>query len=365
MRLQLAAAFSSLLLLPLAQAAIPLAGNKSELVSSLQSFLGPSGAGANLSLGGSEPFYVERRVHQQVLSITNIPDGENTTIGDVENTSIRGPHGNIPLRILYPTSGEERRENGTAGALIYFHGGGYQVGSVDEFERGLRIIAEESGVIASFTSPVIAAEYRLAPEWKFPTQLEEYLAILAWARSSEGQQRGIDPKRVAGGGDSAGGNMSAALTLWIKTKYKGTDVPNLKAQLLLYPEARVPFNTSAYTETSTPENLYLVGNGVFRFAYDYLPSHIPASIPYISPGSQPFWNLTSLPPAHVFTAGFDPLRDVGVEYAHKLEQAGVDVEWTHWPNLTHGVVQFGYWSPECEDATKEVGQALKKLVYEK
>lgn len=90
--------------------------------------------------------------------------------------------------------------------MIYFHGGGYTVGTVDEFENGLRIVAEES------RCQVYAVEYRLAPEWRFPTQLDEYIAVAEWLHGEGGKERGVSSDKVMGGGDSAGGNMTAAVS---------------------------------------------------------------------------------------------------------------------------------------------------------
>jgi len=229
------------------------------------------------------------------------------------------------------------------------------MGSVDEFENGLRILAEEAEMI------VIGVEYRLAPEHKFPTQLDEYAHVVAWAQGIEGQSRGIDSLRVCGGGDSAGGNMTAAIALRLRDEGK----ENLKAQVLLYPEARLPFDTPAATENNS--GLYLECNGIFSFADHYLPrppnSHFPPSHKYVSPGMQSIEYLKDVPPAAVFTCGFDPLRDVGVEYASKLQKAGVQVDWHHFPELTHGFLQMAPWSEDAEKASKEVGQAMKRLAY--
>lgn len=99
----------------------------------------------DLELGGVRGFAVERQRHMDIFALHNIHKTRINPIGEVEFTAIRGPHGTIPIRILYPLSGEGRRARGEAGALVYFHGGGYSVGSVDEFENGLRLVAEESG----------------------------------------------------------------------------------------------------------------------------------------------------------------------------------------------------------------------------
>jgi len=125
------------------------------------------------------------------------------------------------------------------------HGGGYTVGSVDEFENGLRIVAEKAGI------QVYGVEYRLAPEFPYPTQLDEYEAVLQWVQGEGGKARGVNPDKVCGGGDSAGGNMTAALALRLMNQGK----KRMAAQILLYPEARVPFDTPAAEENNP--GLYL------------------------------------------------------------------------------------------------------------
>ncbi|KAI0425085.1 Alpha/Beta hydrolase protein [Xylaria sp. FL1042] len=254
--------------------------------------------------------------------------------------------------------------------------------------------------------PTIGVEYRLASGWSFPTQLDEYEAVLSWAQSDEGNKFGIDHGSVLGGSDSAGGNMTAALSLRILDKHQkcgASTVPKpLKAQILLYPEARLPFDTPAATENSsgfylecesvrlltsdpslspfslcsyqaTKQNKLLknmvlggnTGNGNFSFADHYLPrlpdNACPPAHRYISPGMQSVENLQGLPPAAVFACGFDPLRDVGVEYASKLRKAGNEVVWKHYGNLTHESLQIAPWSEDAMKATKEVAHVVKKL----
>lgn len=199
----------------------------------------------DLHLGGTGNFLDERKHHTRVFAFHALSTTQQAPIQSVEFTAIRGPHGTIPIRVFYPSSGEQAKATGQAAALVYFHGGGYTVGTVDEFENGLRILAEESGV------QVYGVEYRLAPEWQFPTQLEEYAAVVEWLQGSGGKERGVDPKKVLGGGDSAGGNMTAALSLKLRDEKK----QNICGQILLYPEARLPFDTKAAVENNS--GLYL------------------------------------------------------------------------------------------------------------
>jgi acetyl esterase/lipase len=121
---------------------IPKTGTCTQLVSSISRFLKEH---PDLHLGGAGDFHEERRHHLDVFGFQNIPKEKQHAIGEVEFTAIRGPHGTIPVRVFYPKSGENKRKSSEAGALVYFHGGGYTVGSVDEFENGLRLLAEESG----------------------------------------------------------------------------------------------------------------------------------------------------------------------------------------------------------------------------
>lgn len=292
---------------------IPLSASRSQLDDSVSEFLKRF---PDLHLGGQEDFHEERRKHLEVFGIHKIAEDKLHPIHHVEFTAIRGPHGTVPIRVLYPSSGEVSRTSNSAAGLIYFHGGGYTVGSVDEFENGLRLLAEASGV------QIYAVDYRLAPEFRFPTQLDEYDAVIDALQGDFGKQRGLCT--VFGGGDSAGGNMTAAISL----RRKDDGRKPLDAQILLYPEARVPFDTAAAVENNS--GYYLECNGIFSFADHYLPRGPPPSHRYISPGMQASDQLVGLPPAAVYTSGFDPLRDVGVEYANKLQHAGNKVVWRHY-----------------------------------
>jgi acetyl esterase/lipase len=122
---------------------LPTVGTRTNLDSELKTFLSEN---TELRLGGSGDFHDERSHHTKIFGFHSLPSSKQAPIHDVEFTAIRGPHGTIPIRVFYPKSGEEKRNAGDAAALIYFHGGGYTVGTVDEFENGLRIVAEESGV---------------------------------------------------------------------------------------------------------------------------------------------------------------------------------------------------------------------------
>ncbi|PVH83808.1 hypothetical protein DL98DRAFT_615131 [Cadophora sp. DSE1049] len=328
---------------------LPTVGTRTTLDSGIKNFLAKE---SGLHLGGAGDFHEERAHHTKVFGFHALPKDKPVGIHEVEFTAIRGPNGTIPIRVFYPSSGEERRKNGDAGALIYFHGGGYTVGTVDEFENGLRIVAERGGV------QVYAVEYRLAPEWRYPTQPDEYLAVIEWLQGEGGKKRGVSSERVMGGGDSAGGNMTAAVSLRLRDEKKKP----LAAQILLYPEARLPFDTKSAVENNS--GLYLeCRQRHFLIRESLLAQGSPPSHPYISPGMQPIESLRGVPPAAIFTCGFDPLRDVGVEYGTKSKQASNEVTWYHFDTLTHGFLQFSAWSREAMNATEKVGDESKRLAY--
>ncbi|KAL2433685.1 hypothetical protein ABEF95_008736 [Exophiala dermatitidis] len=325
---------------------IPNTGTSSTLASSISKFLKDH---PTLHLGGANDFHQERRHHLEVFGFHALPKDKQAPIGKVEFHGVRGPHGSIPIRVFYPkavvngenakskggTNGETTKSKGLA-ALVYMHGGGYTVGSVDEFENGLRLVTEAQSSYCIIRQ-TIGVEYHLAPEHHFPTQLDEYSAVVDWAQGPEGAARGISSDLVFGGGDSAGGNMTEALALRRRDQGK----KNIAGQSPGFPSTPWPPKRT----TPAPEKTY------------------PPSFKYVSPGMQSVEYLKNQPPVALFTCGFDPLRDVGVEYGSKLQQAGVDVQWHHYPDLTHGFLQMAPWSHEALKATEDVARELKRMVY--
>lgn len=244
--------------------------------------------------------------------------------------------------------GKAAKEKGAA--FIYIHGGGWTVGSLPEFDTFFRIMAEEGGV------QVYAIEYHLAPEHKYPTQLREVEATLRWLHQNA-SGRGVDPDRIAVGGDSAGGNMTAVTALRMR-ELKG---PKIALQVLVYPEAKVPFETLAGAENCT--GLYLETQGVFLFAWNMLPqgkNHTDYDItPLLADKTLPDGHK-NLPKAFVITNGYDPLRDTGFEYAKKLKAAGNEVLYVNHEDLTHGFIQFTKWSKRAMEETVELARIVGK-----
>ena len=287
-------------------------------------------------LGAHESIEEARRNHYKLVP-KNPP-----AIGRVENIAVPCDLGTVPVRIYHP-----RAQEATGPALIYLHGGGWTVGAVDQFEGAMRIFAEEGNI------QVFAVEYRLAPEFRFPTQLGEAESVLRHLHA-HAAELGVDPDRIAIGGDSAGGNMSAVLSQMMRDR-KG---PKIALQLLLYPECKTPFDTKAGIENVS--GYYLQTNGVFLFAWNYVPTDVSSSIPYITPINAK--SHADLPPAYIVTTGFDPLRDTGHEDAQLLAKAGNRVVYVNHEAFTHGFIQFTEKSGRCLAATREIGRDVGDLL---
>lgn len=204
-----------------------------------------------------------------------------------------------------------------APALLYIHGGGFVCGSLDSHDGVCRYFAAEVPCV------VAALDYRLAPEHPFPAAVEDAIDALAWVRKLDG----IDPGRVAIGGDSAGGNLSAVVCQQVKDKPR--------FQLLIYPATDM--TRSMKSHELFAKGFYLEKTSIDFYLEHYLGTHDPRD-PRASPW---FGDVSGVPPAFVVTAGFDPLRDEGKAYADKMRAAGVPVEYRNDAGMFHGYFACG------------------------
>lgn len=244
--------------------------------------------------------------------------GEPEALDRVENLSVPAPGRDIPVRVY------ARERGGLRPALIYFHGGGFVLGNLDTHDPICRSLAKESGAV------VIAVDYRLAPENKFPAAVEDAHAATKWV-GANAEKLGIDARRIAISGDSAGGSLATVTAM----RCRDAAGPTLALQVLIYPVTDLSsFDTASYRDLA--EGYFLSRAGMAWFARQYLPSPEMALQPEASPLLAP--NLSRLPPALVITAEFDPLRDEGEDYASRLQQAGVPVTLTRYPGTIHGFV---------------------------
>lgn len=233
----------------------------------------------------------------------------------VEDRSIPGPGGSIPVRIYTPAL------PGPLPALMFFHGGGFVVGDLDTVDFRCRMLNEWVGCV------VVSVDYRLAPEHLFPAAVEDCYAATAWvAQHSAGLS--VDPGRIAVGGDSAGGNLAAVVALMARDE----GGPALVFQYLAYPVTDTNFETPSYHENAEGYGLSLAQ---MRWYWDrYVPDAEDRNNPLAAPLRAE--SLRGLPPALVVTAEYDPLRDEGKAYAKRLAAAGVKVELRCYDGLIHG-----------------------------
>lgn len=241
--------------------------------------------------------------------------GPPVSLPRVEALSIPGPAGNIPGRLYAPEAGR------TLPVLVYFHGGGWVICSVDTHDDLCRRLAKESGCI------VISVEYRMAPEHKFPAPVEDCFAATRWI-SAHAKELGADPARLAVGGDSAGGNLAAV----VAQLARDGGGPPIRFQLLIYPAVTKDFATPSMREFG--EGFILTMTGMHWFWNHYLRMPADAKDPRACPMLAQ--TLKGLPPAHVATAEYDVLRDEGEAYAKRLGQDGVPVKLVRHDHMIHG-----------------------------
>jgi acetyl esterase/lipase len=265
--------------------------------------------------------------------------GPAPDVATAERT-VPGPAGPIPIRVYTP--------RGTAPfpGLVYLHGGGWVIGSLETHDVPCRMLAERANAV------VVAVDYRLAPEHPFPAAPEDAYAATAWV-AAHAAELAVDPGRLAVGGDSAGGNLSAVVSLMARDR----GGPRLAHQLLVYPVTDARCDTASYRENG--EGYFLTTGGMRWFWGHYVPSAGDREQPYASPLRAP--DLRGLPPALVLTAEFDPLRDEAEAYAARLREAGVPVRVVRYPGMIHGFISFLVSFPQAHQLLDELAGTLRAL----
>ncbi len=255
----------------------------------------------------------------------------------VEDRAIAGPAGEIPVRVYRPT------ESADHSLLLWYHGGGWVIGDLDGADVTCRELAAKSG------SVVVSVDYRLAPEHRYPAAHEDCYAATEWA-AANAAELGADASRLAVGGDSAGGNLAAVVALRARDEHG----PAIRFQLLVYPVTDHNFETASYRENA--DGYLLTRDGMKWFWNHYLGPDGDGAEPHASPLRAE--NLAGLPPAHVITAEYDPLRDEGEAYARRLEEAGVPVTLTRYAGQIHA---FYGMHGVLDDATSAAEESAEKL----
>ncbi len=293
------------------------------------------------------------------LAALNLPLIENSTPGEAREsmrsrTAALGPFedvaavadhrvpvdgGEITVRVYSPAGA------GPHPVLVFYHGGGWVIGDLYTHDGICRSLTNAAGCA------VASVDYRLAPEWKYPVAAEDSFAALRWVVANAGRL-GIDPRRIAVGGDSAGGNLSAAVALMARER----GGPALVEQVLIYPVTDYNLDTGSYRENATG---YVLTRDAMRWFWrHYLQRDEQGKEAYASPLQAR--NLAGLPPALVITAECDPLRDEGEAFAARLRDAGVPVTMTRYTGMFHGFIRMTRLLDKAKAALDEIASSLKK-----
>ena len=247
---------------------------------------------------------------------------ESGPLATVSDQTFAGPAGAVPVRIYVPATNAP----GPLPCLVFFHGGGWVVGDLDTHDHVCRHLAHGAGVC------VIAVDYRLAPEHPFPAGFDDCLAAVRWAAANAARLN-IDPQQLAIGGDSAGGNLAAAVAIALRDG----GGPALALQLLFYPATDMTADSDSLRENA--EGFLLTRAAMELFMSWYVPNPAMRSDPGASP--QLAKHHRDLPRAFIQTAEFDPLRDEARIYAETLAAAGCAVEYKCYPGMLHGFIRMG------------------------
>ncbi|MBC8101577.1 MAG: alpha/beta hydrolase [Cytophagales bacterium] len=269
-----------------------------------------------------------------------VKQGKPTTpepVAKVENRTVPGPAGAIPVRVYTPSG------TGPFPVLVYFHGGGWVIGSVQAYDSSCRALANAASCV------VVSVEYRLAPEHKFPASHEDSYAATQYVMKNTAQFGG-DPKRVAVGGESAGGNLAASVCLMARNR--GGRMPI--HQLDVYPIAGYNLNTPSYRANATAIPLSRPFMAwFFRYA---LRSPRDGRSPMISLDRA---NLRGLPPATVITAQIDPLQSEGKVFADRLKAVGIPVRYRNYDGVAHEFFGMAAVVDKAKDANAFAADGLK------
>ncbi|MBW2696227.1 MAG: alpha/beta hydrolase [Deltaproteobacteria bacterium] len=294
-------------------------------------------AAGEMDLGVMKP--AEMRA---VLDNLALP-GEVTPVASVEDRSVRGPDAEIPVRLYTPEG------DGPHPVLVYFHGGGFVIGSIETHDGTCRDLAAGAGCV------VVSVDYRLAPEHPFPAAPEDCYAATRWV-AENADSIGGDASRIAVAGDSAGGNLAAVVALLCRDR----GGPELVHQLLIYPVTNHAFDTDSYRDNAEG---YLLTRGMMEWFWGhYLDRPEEGDDALASPLRAK--DLSGVAPASVITAEFDPLRDEGEAYAQRLLGAGVRTGLTRYDGVFHGFFAMGAAIDKGRAAVAEAASALREAFGE-
>ena len=276
---------------------------------------------------------------RRIIASSSKLAGGSQPIGAVTDRTIDGPGGPLGLRFYTP-----RGLSGQSPALVFFHGGGWIYGDLESHDATCRYLAEEAQV------RVVAVDYRLAPEAPFPAAIDDALAAWAWI-TQHAAGLGIDPDRIAVGGDSAGGNLAAV----VAQQTVAAGHPSPAFQLLIYPAT--DFLSTSESRLTYADGFFLTKAFMDLAEENYLVGSEDRSDPRLSPLHG---DVAGVAPAYIVTAGFDPLLDEGDAYAEKLRDAGVRVEHICEDGLIHGFINMVALGTVAPKAARTAATALQR-----
>jgi acetyl esterase len=272
------------------------------------------------------------------LALTQMVEAKEP-IGKIENGSLPGAGGALPFRMYTSASiGAE-----PPACIVYFHGGAWIFGNLDTHDCMCRMLANASGC------RVISIDYRLAPEHKFPAGVEDAFAATKWV-AAKASDIGVDPTRIVVAGDSAGGNLAAVVCQQAKT-----EGPKIALQVLFCPVVDIGAETQSRLDFA--EGYFLERPLMTWAGGHYLPSGVDLTDPRLSPLRAT--DLSGLPPTHIHTAGYDPLRDEAKDYADALERAGVKVRYTCHEHMIHHFYAMAGAIPYAKMALEAAGAEIR------
>ncbi len=284
-----------------------------------------------------------RRLYRESRAAFSPPAPE---VEEVRDAVADGPGGPIPLR-LYRGLGTEA--GALLPALVFFHGGGWTIGDLDTHDVVCRTLANKA------RCAVVAVDYRMGPEHKFPAAVEDCIAATRWV-AAQAAAIGVDAARIAVGGDSAGGNLAAVVAIALRD----AGGPPLVFQALVYPATDQRMDSESHSRLS--DGYLLTRNNMLWFRGNYL-----------EPGQYEDWraspiravDLARLPPAHIITAGYDPLLDEGRAFSDGLVAAGVPVLYECFEGMTHGFLTMGGVVAAANHALYRLAQSLAQAFKQK
>jgi acetyl esterase len=257
-----------------------------------------------------------------------------------EEAAAPGPAGSVRVRLYHP------ERDPPHAALVYFHGGGWVLGDLDTHHALAHALAARGGCL------VASVDYRLAPEHPFPAAVEDACTATAWLVQNA-QRLGVDRRRIAVGGDSAGGNLATV----VARRARDDGGPALALQVLVYPVTDCDFETGSYRENAT--GYLLTREAMVWFWNHYLGA--PGTTDHPDAAPLRAGDLSRLPPALILTAEYDPLRDEGEAYAERLRAAGVPVTLRRYPGMVHGFLRMTAAVDGARSALEEIATALRGL----